>query len=738
MVRITHFYQKRTFVTCLLLLLALAVTAQKKDVTIADIWRQYSFFPESIDEIRSMNDGNHYTVLEDRGASIVKYSYENGEKIETILEVSALNNNNVVAISDYEFSRDESKILFYTNQERIYRRSFTADYYIYDIKTKKVTSLSENGRQQLGTFSPDGSKVAFVRKNNLYYKDLNTGKEIQITSDGEYNKILNGIPDWVYEEEFEFNRAFEWSPDSRNLAFIRFDESDVKMFSMIKYQGQMPQIEKNKLYPEVYTFKYPKAGDDNSLVSVHIYNLESKKMQDVDIGQEKDQYIPRIRWTASPDNLCVFRLNRLQNKLELLFADPQTGKTKVIYEEENKFYIDEKYFDFIQFLDDNKHFVMVSEKDGYAHLYLFDLDGKQIQQLTKGEYVVTDFYGYDKKKKVLYYQAAENSPTQREVYAVKINGKNKKKMSEKTGTNRAEFSSGFQYYINEFSSAKTPPVYTLHNIKGKMLKTLEENKDLSEKLESYNHSYKEFFSFTTSEGIKLNAWILKPHDFDPTKSYPVMITQYSGPNSQSVTDEWIFGWEQALADKGYIVACTDPRGTGARGEAFCKSTYMQLGKYETIDLIEFAKYLGKQSYIDKDRIAIWGWSYGGFMTLNCLTKGADYFKAGIAVAPVTNWRYYDNIYTERFMRKPQDNANGYDDNSPIFHAEKLKGKLLICHGSADDNVHIQNSWEMIERLVQANKQFEMQFYNNRNHSIYGGNTRFHIFTRFVNFLDANL
>ncbi len=720
------------------LCLSSGIYSQKNNVEISDIWLRGTFFPDRLEEIRSLNDGKHFTVLEDRGSKITKFSYETGKAVEKMLDIKDIKNVKIRSIGDYAFSKDESKILFYTNRERIYRRSFTADYYVYDINTKKTSSLSDKKGQRLATFSPDGTKVAFVWENNLYYKDLNTGDELQITTDGEYNKIQNGTPDWVYEEEFSFNQAFEWSPDSKLLAFVRFDESKVKMFTILQYEGMYPQRKKNALYPKNMSFKYPKAGEDNSLVSVHVYDLEAKKTKNMNIGKETDIYVPRIRWTNTSEKLSIFRLNRLQNHFEILFANPKSGETKVIYSEKNKYYIHESNFDNIIYLSDNQHFVITNESDGFCHLYLYDLSGKMVRQLTKGNYEVTAFYGYDEKTKSLYYQAAEESPLRREVYSIKLNGKKKKKMSVKSGTNSAEFSKGFQYYINSFSNSVTPPIYTLYNAKGKEIRVLEDNSALKERLAKFNHAKKEFFTLTTDEGVKLNAWMIKPVNFDPTKKYPVLVTQYSGPNSQRVLDQWEFGWEQTLAGKAYIVACVDPRGTGARGQAFCKATYKQLGKYETLDLIEFAKWLGKQNYVDKERIGIWGWSYGGFMSLLCMTKGAEYYKAGIATAPVTNWRYYDNIYTERFMQKPQNNEKGYDDNSPIFFADKLKGKLLICHGSADDNVHIQNSWEMIEKLVQADKHFEMQFYNNRNHSIYGGNTRNHIFSRFVKFLDENL
>ncbi len=723
-----------------LLILSILVTssifAQQnsfKKITVDDLWKNWTFWTNSVYGVRSMNDGIHYSTS-DRVGNIVKYSYETGEVTDTIFKAvdAGINPGN------YEFNSDESKILLQTNYKRIYRRSFTAEYFVYDVQTKKLNPVSENGNQQIASFSPDSKKIAFVRKNNLYIKNLETGKETQITFDGEHNKIINGIPDWVYEEEFEFNKAYEWSPDGKTIAYIKFNESKVKMFGMTMFAGSHPELIKNKLYPECRSFKYPKAGESNSVVSIHIYNIETQKTIDADIGKETDIYIPRIRWTKDVNTFAIFRLNRLQNKFELLFADPNNGNTNVVYTETNKYYIDEADFDNLRFLDDGKHFVMTSERDGYRHLYLHDMNGKEVKQLTSGKWDVTDFYGYDKNRKLFYFQSAEESPVNRAVYKVNIKGTKKIKLSEQLGTNKAEFSKNFNYYINYFSNSETPNYVTLHNTKGDLIRILEENKRVKKLVNEYGGVNKEFFSFKTSEGIELNAWMIKPPDFDNTKKYPVVITQYSGPGSQEVLNHWDFGWDNLLAQQGIVMVCVDSRGTGARGEDFRKLTYLELGKYETIDLIETAKWLQNQDYVNPEKIGIWGWSYGGFMTSLCMTKGADYFSTGIAVAPVTNWRYYDNIYTERFMRTPQENPNGYDDNSPINFADKLKGDFLLVHGTGDDNVHWQNSAEFSEALVQANKQFNEFYYTNRNHSIYGGNTRYHLYTMMLNFWKKHL
>ncbi len=704
-----------------------------KNITVADLWKTWTFWAPSVYGIRSMADGEHYTTQSRN--EIIKYNYKTGDAVESLFNGKDFG----LDIDDYSFNADESKILLETNTAPIYRHSFTADYYIYDIKSKKLTPVSKNGKQQVATFSPASDKIAFVRDNNLFIKFLATNEERQITTDGKFNEVLNGIPDWVYEEEFGFSRAYEWLPDGKHIAFIRFDESEVPTFTFTKFAGLVPTIEKNKLYPSTYTYKYPKAGDDNSKVSVLIYNLDTKKISTADIGSETDIYIPRLRATNDNNKLAVFRLNRLQNKFDLLITDVTTGKSKVIYTEKNKRFFAEEDLDNLRFLE-NGEFVMTSERDGYRHLYLHNPDGTQKLQLTKGAWDVTEFIGYDEVKKYFYYQSAEESPLNRAIYKINYKGKKKVKLSTKKGTNNAQFSKNYKYYINFFSNIQTPTYVSLYNAEGKEIRVLKDNSDLRKMIDEYGGINKEFFTFKTSENIELNGYMVKPPNFDASKKYPVVMYQYSGPDSQEVLDRWEFGWKELLAQKGIISVVVDTRGTGARGEDFRKVTYLQLGKYETVDLIETAKYLQKLPYVKADKIGIWGWSYGGFMSSLCMTKGADYFAAGIAVAPVTNWRYYDNIYTERFMRTPQENPKGYDDNSPVNYADKLKNPFLIVHGTADDNVHWQNTAEFAEALVQTNKQFRQFLYTNRNHSIYdrGGNTRNHLYTMMLDFWEENL
>jgi dipeptidyl-peptidase-4 len=726
----------KQFIFLSLILLPFFTFSQKR-FELKDVIGSRTFIPKGVIGLRSMSDGLSYTTLEE-GTKIVKYSYKTGEKIDLVFDLGKVENPGFTVFNDYSFSSDETKILFTTNQKAIYRRSFSADYFIYNLVTKEMTPLSMNGTQQLATFSPDGERVAFFRQNNIFIKSLKFGTESQVTRDGKHNEIINGAPDWVYEEEFSYNKAFEWSPDSQFLAYVKFNEMEVPLFSIPMYKGQFPSIKENELYPGSIQYKYPKAGEKNSIVSVHIYDLKAKSSVTADVGNSVDQYIPRIKWTSDGSDLAIMKLNRLQNQLDIVLANPYTGDSRSFYSEKNKRYIDEEFFDSFIFLPGNQYILLNSERDGFSHLYLYSRQGIQIQQLTKGNYDVTDFYGYDQVKKIFYYQAAKESPLQREVYFVSLDGKKSGKLSTQKGTNEIDFSSGFKYYIQSFTNLETPKLTTLHEQSGKLIRTLEDNGALKIELAQYRLPKKEFFSFKTSEGVELNGWILKPDNFDQNKKYPLLMTQYSGPNSQQVIDRWSIGWNDYLAQEGFVVACVDPRGTAARGEEFRKVTYMQLGKFESDDQIEAARFLGTLPFIDKNKIAIWGWSYGGFMAALCLEKGADVFKAGISVAPVTNWRFYDSVYTERFMRTPAENPDGYDDNSPLTHAGKIKGNYLIIHGTADDNVHFQNTLEFAEQMVQAGVQFDMANYTNRNHGISGGSTSLHLYTKMTAWLKDKL
>ena len=704
---------------------------ESKEITLNDIFKTRKFYPEYVYGIKSLNNGDHYCVLVNDSINV--YSYKSGKRIKTIVASSQLipdGDTLSISMRSYQFSNDEKKVLFATETESIYRYSSKSEYNIYEIESGKLLQLSEGKKQRLATFSPDDTKVAFVRDNNLFIKDLENNIEDQITLDGLYNNIIYGTTDWVYEEEFGFTKAFFWSPDGSKIAFYRFDESGVKEYQMTTW---------GDLYPEYYKYKYPKAGEDNSIVNINIYDLATKKTKQIFLGNETDIYIPRIKWTKDPTSLAIQWMNRLQNELKILIADANSGKTKTIYHETNKYYID--ITDDLTFLKDNKHFIMTNEQDGYNHIYLYDINGQMINQITKGEWDVTEFIGVDEKKGLVYYVSSETSPLNRELYLIKLDGTDKKILSEKNGDNSVRFGKQFRYYLNIYTNATTPPFITINSAKGKQLRILKDNFELENIFKEYNFTKKEFFAFTTPEGVVLNGWMIKPPDFNPENKYPVLMYVYGGPGSQTVRNNWGGGnlWYHMLASKGIIIVSVDNRGTGARGEEFKKMTYLQLGKYETIDQIEAAKYLGSLNYIDNERIGIWGWSYGGYMSTLCITKGADYFNSAIAVAPVTNWRYYDNIYTERFMKTPQENPDGYDDNSPINHVDKFTGNYLLIHGTADDNVHVQNSMDLISALHKANKQFEMQLYPNSNHGIYTGrNTTLHLYTRLTDFIIENL
>jgi dipeptidyl-peptidase 4 len=739
---------RRIFYTLLLLITVNSVIAQQKQITNQLIWGTREFSPENVYGVESMNDGVHFTVLESdykaKTTQIDKYTYVGFKKVSTILSSKDfVFNEKQLSIDEYQFSRDENKLLIATEQESIYRHSSKAFYFIYDVANKRIAPLADmaKGKQRLAEFSPDGTMIAFVRDNNLFVKYLVSGDEIQVTTDGKINEVINGAVDWVYEEEFSFHKGFYWSPNSANIAFYRFDESNVKEFQMEMY---------GTLYPQQYRFKYPKAGEDNSKIAVKVFNVHSRKTDDFNLGDNEDIYVPRMVWANDGTTLCVQRLNRLQNELELLVGDFNPGRKMIvpveirtIYTEKSATYID--VHDFMQFTTDNKRMLWASEMDGYNHLYWLDVASGRLTQITSGNWEITDVYGWDEKNNKIYFQAAKNHPTQREVYSIGGDGKDMKMLSEKTGTNRAEFSSNFRYFILFHSDANTPfTVSIIDNVlKGKKSAPfiIKDNAALKKRLAEYTINPQTFFTVKNAEGTDLNAWMIKPSVMEQGEKYPVLMFVYGGPGINTVNDSWSYGnyfWFQSLAQQGYIVVSVDARGTGYRGREFKHCTYLELGKKETEDQIFAAKELGKMPFVDAKRIGIFGWSYGGYMSSLCITKGADVFKAAIAVAPVTNWRYYDNVYTERFMRTPQENGKNYDDNSPINHVSKLKGSYLLIHGSADDNVHFQNAMEMADALINANKQFEFMAYPNKDHGIHGGYSRWHLYDKMTNFLLKNL
>jgi len=706
---------------------SIVATAQKKNIALEEIWNG-TFRAQRMNSLNSMN-GDFYTLQnynrQTQSTTVDKYNYATLEKVETIVNSKDL--PNLKYFESYSFNNNETKLILGVDTEPIYRRSSLGVYYVYDIASKTLLLIDEDKIQE-PSFSPDSKKVAYGKNNNLFIKNLETNTTTQVTFDGKKNTIINGICDWVYEEEFGFVKAFEWSSDSKNIAFLHFDETEVPTFSMDIYE--------KTLYPTQQVFKYPKAGEKNSIVTFHIYNLPTEKITKIELG--KYEYIPRIKWTNDATIVSVTTLNRHQNNLNLYFVNVADLSTKIVLNETDKAYID--IHDNLTFLTDNS-FLWTSEKDGFNHIYHYSKDGTLKKQLTQGNWEVTDFYGVNEKTKTIYYQSVEDGSINRTIYSIKLNGKDKKRLTNDSGTNSASFSKNFAYFINSFSDANTPTIYTLHNGNGEQLKEILNNNQLSEKLKGYNVSKKEFFTLTTKNGA-FNAWMIKPTDFNSKTEYPLFMTQYSGPGSQSVSNKWNSAndyWYQHLANQGYIIVCVDGRGTGFKGAEFKKMTYKELGKYEVMDQIEAAKELGKRSYINENEIGIWGWSYGGFMSSNCLLKGNDVFKMAIAVAPVTSWRFYDSIYTERYMQTPQENPSGYDDNSPLNFANLLTGKFLLVHGSGDDNVHVQNTMRFSNALIEANKPFDHAIYPDRTHGIYRGeNTRLHLYNKMTRFIKENL
>lgn len=735
---------KRKFIFLFFCLCCLAGFAQEgKALDLKEI-NSGKFSPENIYGVVPMPDGEHYTQRNAEGTQIVKYSFRTGEPVEVVFDVAKARECPFKKFDSYQFSPDGSKILIATETTPIYRHSYTAVHYLYPVKRndKGVTTnnivekLSDGGPQQAPVFSPDGNLVAFVRDNNIFLVKLLYGNsESQVTEDGKLNSVLNGIPDWVYEEELGFNRALEFNADNTMLAYVRFDESEVPSYTFPLFAGEAPRNDALQDYPGEYTYKYPKAGYPNSKVSVHTFDIKSKVTRQVKLPIDADGYIPRIRFTQDPNKLAIMTLNRHQNRFDMYFADPRSTVCKLALRDESPYYINENVFDNIRFYPDN--FSFVSDKSGYPHLYWYSMNGNLIKQVTSGDYEVKNFIGWNPDTNEFYYTSNEESPMRQAVYKIDRKGK-KVKLSNQQGTNSPIFSSSMKYFMNKFTSLDTPMLITLNDNTGKVLKTLVTNDKLKEKLAGYAIPQKEFFTFKTTEGVDLNGWMMKPVNFDPSKRYPVLMFQYSGPGSQQVLDKWGISWETYMASLGYVVACVDGRGTGGRGSEFQKCTYLNLGVKEAKDQVEAAKYLGGLPYVDKGRIGIWGWSFGGYMTIMSMSEGTPVFKAGVAVAAPTDWKYYDTVYTERFMRTPKENAEGYKAASAFSRADNLHGNLLLVHGMADDNVHFQNCTEYAEHLVQLGKQFDMQVYTNRNHGIYGGNTRNHLYTRLTNFFLNNL
>lgn len=732
---------KKFFVLCTVLLMTVGDIMSGNMLQLKDI-ANGTYSAEYLSAVTPLSDGESYAMISKDGRQIVKYSYKTGKQIGVLFDVGNTIGESIDAFDNYIMSPDETKMLIQTNTKKIYRRSFTATYYIYNIADRRMERLSDKGIERTPVWSPDGLKVAFVRDNNIFLIKLLYGNaESQITKDGKTNGIINGVPDWVNEEEFGFNTAMTFNADGSMLCWIRYDETNVSTYSLQMYKGLDPENNEFESYPGFYSYKYPKAGFENSSVSVMSFDIQSRQTRKMQLPMDTDGYIPRIKSTTDSEKILIYTMNRHQDQLRLYSANPRSTVCKLLVDENVPKYVKEEAMENIMVT--RNHILVPSDRSGHMQLYLYSLTGQLQGQLTKANYDVTDVYGYDEESGNVYYQAAGKNPMNREVYVTMKNGKTIC-LTSREGWNTAVFSKDFKYFINQWSDSNTPYEYSIYTNNGKQTVALIDNKALKSKLADCGLPKKEFFSFKTSEGIELNGVMIKPVNFDASKKYPVIMWQYSGPGSQQVINSWNVGsmgqgalFDEYLASNGFILVCVDGRGTGGRGAEFEKSVYMNLGNLESKDQVEAALYLGTLPYVDKNNIGIWGWSYGGFNTLMSMSEGRGVFKAGVAVAPPTDWRYYDTVYTERYMRTPKENPAGYDDN-PIKRADKLHGALLICQGLADDNVHPQNVFEYSEALVQADKDFKMNVYTNRNHSIYGGNTRNHLFRQITQFFIDNL
>ncbi len=732
---------RRIMLSALMMLVGMASLAGEK-LTLEEITSGV-FRQDYMQAVRPMADGETYSQISDDGKQVVTYSFRTGKQVSVLFDAATARGAQIGSVDNYIMSPDGKRMLIQTQTESIYRHSFTAVFYIYDIRNNKLVPLSDGGPQQTPVFSPDGNQIAFVRQNNIYLvKLLYDNAESQVTKDGKWNEVINGIPDWVYEEEFSTNSSMVFSADSKQIVWIRYDESAVKQYSMQLFKGLVPERKEFAEYPGDYTYKYPVPGQVNSKVSVLSYDIQSHQTRKIDLPLDADGYIPRIKATSDPTKIAIFTMNRHQDVLRIYMANPLSTVCQLAIEDKVDKYIKEDVLADVKITD--KHILLPSERDGYNHLYLYNLNGQLQRQIVKENYVVTSVYGYDEQTGDTYFAANPNGPTDQQVMVAHANGKTEL-LSAKAGVNRAVFSQNFKYFINIWSDVDHPTQYTLCQNNGKTLLTMIDNQQLVQKLAGYDLGKKEFFTFKTSEGVELNGWMVKPKDFNPSKKYPVIMYQYGGPGNQQVLNQWGIGMsgngailEQYLAQQGYVCVCVDNRGTGGRGAAFEKCTYLRLGELEARDQVETAIWLGQQSYVDKERIGIWGWSYGGWNTLMSMSEGRPVFKAGVAIAPPTCWRYYDSIYTERYMRTPKENQKGYDEVNPIHRAAQLHGELLICHGLADDNVHYQNTAEYVEALVQADKDFRQLVYTNRNHGISGGNSRNHLFRQAINHFNNNL
>lgn len=732
---------KRLFLTITALLMFVATMSAGGKLTLPDI-TSGKFAAKTVNGINPIEGTDTYARISQDGERVVCCSFKTGKELSVLFDVKNTMGCKIDGFDDYVLSPDGKRMLIQTKTERIYRRSFKADFYIYNIESRRLDRLSDGDKQQIPTWSPDGQQVAFVRGGNIFLvKLLYDNAEIQVTKDGKFNEVINGLPDWVNEEEFGFNSALTFNADGTMICWLRYDESKVKTYSLEMYKGMKPTKEEYDTYPGFYSYKYPKAGEDNSTVSAWSYDIKSHKINRLQVPLDADGYMPRIKPTNDPMRIVVYTMNRHQDDLCLYAVNPRSTVAQLIIKEHVDKYVREEAMEGVKFVGDK--ILLPSDRSGYTKLYIYNMNGQLQRTIGDGNYDITSVYGYDPKTGDVYYQAAALGATDRQVYVTHKNGKTVR-LTDREGWNTAFFSGDFQYFVNTWSDYNTPYVFTTRTRDGKVINTIEDNKAVKQLVSDYGFCKREPFSFTTSEGVVLNGWMVKPKDFDANKKYPVIMHQYSGPGSQQVTNSWSAGsmgqggaFDSYLAQEGFIVVSVDGRGTGGRGSEFEKCTYLNLGNLESKDQVETALYVGSLPYVDKDRIGIWGWSYGGFNTLMSMSEGRGVFRAGVAIAPPTNWKYYDSVYTERYMRTPKENPDGYATN-PIERASKLHGALLICHGTADDNVHPQNAYEYSEALVQADKDFRELFYTNRNHGIFGGNTRNHLLRQVAQFFKTEL
>lgn len=732
---------KRLFLTITALLMFVATMSAGGKLTLPDI-TSGKFAAKTVNGINPIEGTDTYARISQDGERVVCCSFKTGKELSVLFDVKNTMECKIDGFDDYVLSPDGKRMLIQTKTERIYRRSFKADFYIYNIESRRLDRLSDGDKQQIPTWSPDGQQVAFVRGGNIFLvKLLYDNAEIQVTKDGKFNEVINGLPDWVNEEEFGFNSALTFNADGTMICWLRYDESKVKTYSLEMYKGMKPAKEEYDTYPGLYSYKYPKAGEDNSTVSAWSYDIKSHKINRLQVPLDADGYMPRIKPTNDPMRIVVYTMNRHQDDLCLYAVNPRSTVAQLIIKEHVDKYVREEAMEGVKFVGDK--ILLPSDRSGYTKLYIYNMNGQLQRTIGDGNYDITSVYGYDPKTGDVYYQTAALGATDRQVYVTHKNGKTVR-LTDREGWNTAFFSGDFQYFVNTWSDYNTPYVFTTRTREGKLINTIEDNKAVKQLVSDYGFCKREPFSFTTSEGVVLNGWMVKPKDFDANKKYPVIMHQYSGPGSQQVTNSWSAGsmgqggaFDSYLAQEGFIVVSVDGRGTGGRGSEFEKCTYLNLGNLESKDQVETALYVGSLPYVDKDRIGIWGWSYGGFNTLMSMSEGRGVFRAGVAIAPPTNWKYYDSVYTERYMRTPKENPDGYATN-PIERASKLHGALLICHGTADDNVHPQNTYEYSEALVQADKDFRELFYTNRNHSIFGGNTRNHLLRQVAQFFKTEL